>query len=40
MPVVKLVMIGDVVGEPGLNVLEKLLPPLIRFQDAFIWRIL
>jgi metallophosphoesterase (TIGR00282 family) len=34
MPVVKLIMIGDVVGEPGLDVLEKLLPPLIAKEGA------
>jgi metallophosphoesterase (TIGR00282 family) len=27
-------MIGDVVGEPGLSVLEKLLPPLIQRENA------
>jgi metallophosphoesterase (TIGR00282 family) len=27
-------MIGDVVGEPGLSVLEKLLPPLITREEA------
>jgi metallophosphoesterase (TIGR00282 family) len=27
-------MIGDVVGEPGLSVLEKLLPPLIQREGA------
>jgi metallophosphoesterase (TIGR00282 family) len=34
MPALKLIMIGDVVGEPGLNVLEKLLPPLIQKEGA------
>ncbi|GHV31000.1 metallophosphoesterase [Spirochaetia bacterium] len=34
MPVVKLIMIGDVVGEPGLSVLEKLLPGLISEEGA------
>ncbi|GHU61155.1 metallophosphoesterase [Spirochaetia bacterium] len=34
MSVVKLIMIGDVVGEPGLDVLEKLLPPLIAKTGA------
>ncbi|GHV73448.1 2',3'-cyclic-nucleotide 2'-phosphodiesterase [Spirochaetia bacterium] len=32
--IVKLIMIGDVVGEPGLAVLEKLLPPLIAQEEA------
>ncbi|GHV77746.1 metallophosphoesterase [Spirochaetia bacterium] len=32
--VLKLIMIGDVVGEPGLAVLEKLLPSLIRDEGA------
>jgi calcineurin-like phosphoesterase len=34
MPVLTLIMIGDVVGEPGLAVLEKLLPGLIRDEGA------
>jgi metallophosphoesterase (TIGR00282 family) len=34
MPVLQLIMIGDVVGEPGLDVLEKLLPPLISKEGA------
>jgi metallophosphoesterase (TIGR00282 family) len=31
---VKVMMIGDVVGEPGLSVLESLLPPLIQREGA------
>jgi metallophosphoesterase (TIGR00282 family) len=31
---VKVIMIGDVVGEPGLSVLESLLPPLIQREGA------
>ncbi|MDR1596957.1 MAG: YmdB family metallophosphoesterase [Treponema sp.] len=34
MPVLKLIMIGDVVGNPGLDVLEKLLPALIEKEGA------
>jgi metallophosphoesterase (TIGR00282 family) len=34
MAVVKAIMIGDVVGEPGLAVLEKLLPQLIQKEGA------
>ncbi|MFP3042547.1 YmdB family metallophosphoesterase [Treponema primitia] len=34
MPVLKLVMIGDVVGESGIAVLEKLLPALIEKEGV------
>jgi metallophosphoesterase (TIGR00282 family) len=34
MAQLKAIMIGDVVGEPGLAVLEKLLPPLIEREGA------
>jgi metallophosphoesterase (TIGR00282 family) len=34
MALVRAIMIGDVVGEPGLSVLEKLLPPLIQRERA------
>ncbi|MDR3124204.1 MAG: YmdB family metallophosphoesterase [Treponema sp.] len=34
MALVKAIMIGDVVGEPGLAVLERLLPPLIQREGA------
>jgi metallophosphoesterase (TIGR00282 family) len=34
MALLKAIMIGDVVGEPGLSVLEKLLPPLIQREGA------
>jgi calcineurin-like phosphoesterase len=34
MPVLKLIMIGDVVGDPGLDILEKRLPSLIGKEGA------
>jgi metallophosphoesterase (TIGR00282 family) len=34
MPVLKVIMIGDVVGDPGLNILEKLLPDLRKKYSA------
>ncbi|MDR2740078.1 MAG: YmdB family metallophosphoesterase [Treponema sp.] len=34
MPALKLIMIGDVVGNPGLDILEKLLPALIEKEGA------
>jgi metallophosphoesterase (TIGR00282 family) len=34
MTVLKLIMVGDVVGEPGLAILEKLLPGLIEKEGA------
>ena len=34
MALVKAIMIGDVVGEPGIAVLEKLLPPLVQREGA------
>jgi metallophosphoesterase (TIGR00282 family) len=34
MDALRVIMIGDVVGNPGLDVLEKLLPPLIREERA------
>jgi calcineurin-like phosphoesterase len=34
MPALKLIMIGDVVGDPGLDILEKLLPVLIEKEGA------
>ena len=34
MAIIKAIMIGDVVGDPGLAVLESLLPPLIKESSA------
>ncbi|MDR1930340.1 MAG: YmdB family metallophosphoesterase [Treponema sp.] len=34
MPVLRVIMIGDVVGEPGLGILEKLLPGLKKKHSA------
>jgi metallophosphoesterase (TIGR00282 family) len=34
MALLKAIMIGDVVGEPGLSALERLLPPLIQREGA------
>lgn len=34
MPILKVIMVGDVVGEPGLAVLEQRLPGLIRENGA------
>jgi metallophosphoesterase (TIGR00282 family) len=34
MALLKAIMIGDVVGEPGIAVLERLLPPLIQREQA------
>ena len=34
MPILKIVMIGDVVGDPGLELLEKCLPRLIREEQS------
>jgi metallophosphoesterase (TIGR00282 family) len=34
MAFLKAIMIGDVVGEPGLSVLERLLPPLVQREGA------
>ena len=34
MPILKVIMVGDVVGEPGLAVLEERLPGLIRENGA------